>query len=69
MVERKERTKIPHSLKDLKDIRSDRKRLILSVLSFGGISYIVFRGINNLKGRFKPQSEGYCKGYNSKLTD
>jgi len=39
------------------------------VLLDGGISYLVFRGINNLKGRFEPQSEGYSEGYNRALTD
>lgn len=69
VVELTDGTKIQHSATDNKGIRSDRKRLILSVLLDGGISYLVFRGINNLKGRFEPQSEGYSEGYNRALTD
>ncbi|MGJ1390222.1 DUF4099 domain-containing protein [Sphingobacterium spiritivorum] len=69
VVELKDGNKIQHSATDNKGIRSDRKRLILSVLLDGGISYLVFRGINNLKGRFEPQSEGYSEGYNRALTD
>lgn len=69
MVELKDGTKIQHSATDNKGIRSDGKRLILSVLLDGGISYLVFRGINNLRGRFEPQSEGYTEGYNHALAD
>ncbi|TWI15498.1 MULTISPECIES: DUF4099 domain-containing protein [Sphingobacterium] len=69
VVELTDGTKIQHSATDNKGIRSDRKRLILSVLLDGGISYLVFRGINNLKGRFEPQSEGYSEGYNRALAD
>src|SRR5690606_14316998 len=69
VVELKDGTKIQHSATDNKGIISDRKRLILSVLLDGGISYLVFRGINNLKGRIEPQDEGYTEGYNSALTD
>jgi len=69
VVELKDGTKIQHSATDNKGIRSDRKRLILSVLLDGGISYLVFRGINNLKGRLEPQSEGYSEGYNRALSD
>ena len=35
----------------------------------GGISYLVFRGINNLRGRLEPQNEGYSEGYNRALAD
>ncbi|MEN5196938.1 DUF4099 domain-containing protein [Sphingobacterium faecium] len=69
VVELKDGTKIQHSATDNKGIRSDRKRLILSVLLDGGISYLVFRGINNLKGRFEPQDEGFSKGYNQALAN
>jgi len=69
VVELKDGTKIQHSATDNKGIRSDRKRLILSVLLDGGISYLVFRGINNLKGSFEPQTKGYSEGYNRALTD
>lgn len=30
---------------------------------------MVFRGINNLRGRLEPQSEGYSEGYNRALAD
>lgn len=69
VVELKDGTKIQHSATDNKGIRSDSKRLILSVLFDGGISYLLFRGINNLRGRSEPQSEGYTEGYNRALTD
>ncbi|MBL1410103.1 DUF4099 domain-containing protein [Sphingobacterium faecale] len=69
VVELTDGTKIQHSATDNKGIRSDRKRLILSVLLDGGISYLIFRGINNLKGRFEPQDEGYTEGYNRALAD
>src|SRR5690606_5154054 len=69
VVELKDGTKIQHSATDNKGIRSDRKRLILSVLLDGGISYLVFRGINNLRGRLEPQDEGYTAGYNRALSD
>lgn len=69
VVELKDGTKIQHSAIDNKGIRSDRKRLILSVLLDGGISYLVFRGVNNLRGRLEPQTEGYTEGYNRALSD
>lgn len=69
VVELEDGTKIQHSATDNKGVRSDRKRLILSVLLDGGISYLVFRGIKNLKGRFEPQDEGFSKGYNQALAD
>ncbi|MFD2742447.1 MULTISPECIES: DUF4099 domain-containing protein [Sphingobacterium] len=69
VVELRDGTKIQHSATDNKGIRSDSKRLIVSVLLDGGISYLLFRGINNLRGRGEPQSEGYSKGYNRALTD
>lgn len=69
VVELEDGTKIQQSATDNKGIRSDRKRLILSVLLDGGISYLVFRGISNLKGRVTPQDEGFSKGYNQAVTD
>ncbi len=69
VVELKDGTKIQHSATDNKGIRSDSKRLILSVLLDGGISYLLLRGIKNLRGRGEPQSEGYSEGYNRALTD
>ncbi len=69
VVELKDGTKIQQSATDNKGIRSDSKRLILSVLLDGGISYLVFRGINNLRGMLEPQTEGYNEGYNRALTE
>ena len=69
VVELEDGTKFQHSATDNQGIRSDRKRLIISVLLDGGISYLVFRGIRNLRGRTAPQDEGFSKGYNQALTD
>ncbi|WP_166333021.1 DUF4099 domain-containing protein [Sphingobacterium chungjuense] len=69
VVELADGTKIQHSATDNKGIRSDSKRLILSVLLDGGISYMVFRGVNNLRGRLEPQNEGYSRGYNEALAN
>ena len=62
-------TRIQHSATDSKGIRSDTKKLIVSVLLDGGISYLLFRGVRNLASNKDAQKEGYTKGYNQALAD
>lgn len=69
LVELEDGTKIQHSATDSKGIKSDTKRLIISVLLDGGISYLIFRGVRNLAGNKDPQKEEYTKGYNQALAD
>lgn len=69
VVELNDGTRLQHSATDSKGVRSDRKALILSVLLDGGISYLLLRGLRNLRGSDDPQKEGYTKGYNQALAD
>jgi len=62
-------TRIQHSATDSKGVRSDRARLIFSMLFDGGISYLIFRGIRNLKNSSEAQKLDYTKGYNQALAD
>ena len=62
-------TGFQHSATDSRGVRSDRARLIFSVLVDGGLSYLVFRGLKNLKDNLEAQKQDYTKGYNQALAD
>jgi hypothetical protein len=69
MVELSDGTRLQHSASDSKGVRSDRTRLVMSVLLDGGLSYLLFRGVRHLFGERSPQKEGYSKGYNEAVAD
>src|SRR5690606_13442661 len=69
MVELSDGTRLQHSASDSKGVRSDRTRLVMSVLLDGGLSYLLFRGVRHLFGERSPQKEGYTKGYNEAVAD
>ena len=63
-------TKFQHTALNPQGLRSDNKRLALSILFDAGISYIVYRGIQALKNRAeKFQNEGFTNGYNREVAD
>lgn len=67
LIELHDGTKFQHSATDSQGILSDRKRLILSVLIDGGLSYLIFRELKNLREN-KNQTEGLTKSYNETLS-
>ena len=67
LIELQDGTKLQHSATDSQGILSDRKRLILSVLIDGGLSYLIFRELKNLRDNRHDQSEGLTKNYNETL--
>lgn len=69
LVQLEDGTRFQHSAADSKGVRSDRARLIFSVLVDGGLSYLVFRGLKNLKDNLEAQKQDYTKGYNQALAD
>lgn len=69
VVELSDGTRLQHSASDSKGVRSDRTRLVMSVLLDGGLSYLLFRGVRHLFGERSPQKEGYTKGYNEAVAD
>src|SRR5690606_7965215 len=69
VVELSDGTRLQHSASDSKGVRSDRTRLVMSVLLDGGLSYLLFRGVRHLFGDRSPQKEGYTKGYNEAVAD
>lgn len=70
IVELSDGTKFQHTALNPQGIRSDNKRLALSVLFDAGISYLVYRGIQALKNRAaKFQNEGFTNGYNQAVAD
>ncbi|MDF2855105.1 MAG: hypothetical protein K0Q87_956 [Neobacillus sp.] len=63
-------TKFKHTALNSQGLRSDNKRLALSILFDAGISYLVYRGIQALKNRAaKFQNEGFTNGYNQAVAD
>lgn len=70
IVELSDGTKFQHTALNPQGIRSDNKRLALSVLFDAGISYLVYKGIQALKNRAaKFQNEGFTNGYNQAVAD
>ena len=70
VVELSDGTKFQHTALNPKGLRSDNKRLALSILFDAGISYLVYRGIQALKNRAaKFQNEGFTNGYNQAIAD
>lgn len=70
IVELSDGIKFQHTALNSQGIRSDSKRLALSVLLDAGISYLVYRGVQALRNRAaKYQNEGYSSGYNQALAD
>lgn len=67
LVELHDGTKFQHSATDSQGILSDRKRLILSIILDGGLSYLIFRELKNLRDSKQKQTEGLTKGYNESL--
>lgn len=67
IIELLDGTKFQHSATDSKGVLSNKKRLIISVLLDGGISYVIFRGLKNLKNNYNLQDEGLTKNYNDTL--
>ena len=67
VIELHDGTKFQHSATDSLGVLSDRKRLILSVLIDGGLSYLIFRELKNLRDQRFAQSEGLTKSYNETL--
>lgn len=67
LIELQDGTKFQHSATDSQGILSDRKRLILSVLIDGGLSYLIFRELKNLRANMHEQTEGLTKNYNETL--
>ncbi|MCA5004032.1 DUF4099 domain-containing protein [Sphingobacterium bovistauri] len=67
LIELHDGTKLQHSATDSQGILSDRKRLILSVLIDGGLSYLIFRELKNLWDNKNHQTEGLTKSYNETL--
>lgn len=68
LVELHDGTKFQHSATDSQGILSDRKRLIFSILLDGGLSYLIFRELKNLRNSNNKQSEGLSKAYNESLS-
>lgn len=70
IVELSDGTRFQHTALNPQGLKSDNKRLALSILFDAGISYLVYRGIQALKNRAaKFQSEGYTNGYNQAIAD
>lgn len=70
VVELSDGTKFQHTALNPQGLRSDNKRLALSILFDAGISYLVYRGIQALKNRAaKFQNEGFTNGYNQAVAD
>lgn len=70
VVELSDGTKFQHTALNPQGLRSDNKRLALSILFDAGISYLVYRGIQALKNRTaKFQNEGFTNGYNQAVAD
>ncbi|WP_114941279.1 DUF4099 domain-containing protein [Mucilaginibacter endophyticus] len=57
-VETQDGTTIQYSAKDKRAIRADRLALIASVLSDGGVSYLLFKGLNALFNKEQHQEPG-----------
>lgn len=70
-VELKDGTKFQYSGTETKGIRSNKLALIASILIDGGISYILFKGLNALFGEKSDEKERthYGKGYHQALKD
>lgn len=66
-VETEDGTTIQYSAKDKQAIRSDRLALIASVLIDGGVSYILFKGLNALfnKPQHKEPGKNFYKALSS----
>jgi len=64
-VETEDGTTIQYSAKDKQGIRADRLALIASVLIDGGVSYILFKGLNALFNR--PQHQATGKNFHKTL--
>lgn len=70
IVQLSDGTRFQHTALNPQGIRSDNKRLALSILFDAGISYLIYRGIQALKNKAaKFQSEGYTNGYNQAIAD
>lgn len=70
IVELSDGTRFQHTALNPQGLKSDNKRLALSILFDAGISYLVYRGIQALKNRAaKFQSEGYTNGYHQAIAD
>ena len=70
-IEMADHTKLNYSGVDIHGIRSDKLHLVASILIDGGLSYMVYHGLNALfnKERDDEKAGNLCDGYYSALQD